>query len=298
MSSPHTEKAYAKINLNLEIIGRRADGYHELVSLVSFARDVFDIITIKPSGNFSLHVSGPSSHKIDGNNIIVQTVKKAESKSSVTQLGHIELVKNLPVAAGLGGGSADSAAVLRAIAKLNDISDIATEFADICPEIGADVTVCLQSGASEGALMWGIGEQVWRPSAPDGALIPSGIGAVLVNPGAAVPTGDIFRALGASPLETAPAAPDMPGAFRTFEQLVQFLQTSRNDLETPARAVAPVINDVLAELGDLPHCALARMSGSGATCFGLFQSLADAQTAKEQLASKQPQWWVQATRLG
>jgi len=297
MSSLYTEKAYAKINLTLEIIGRRTDGYHELVSLVAFARDAFDFVTIKPAPNFSYHVTGAYSHNIGGPNIVVRTVEKAAEKLEAIQPGTIELIKNLPVAAGLGGGSADAAAVLRALGQLNNISDIEAAFGSICTEIGADVPVCLLSGTANGALMWGIGEHVWRAPAAHGHLFPSGVSAVLANPGVPVPTGDVFRALKASPLDAVPTAPALPGTFKTFNDLLQFLRNSRNDLEKPALSITPAIQDVLFALKTLPHCELARMSGSGATCFGLFQNFAQAQAAKAQLAQAQPQWWIEATRL-
>jgi len=299
MSSTYTEKAYAKVNLNLEIIGCRPDGYHELVSLVAFARDVFDVITVTPAECLSLHICGPSSQYIDGSNIVSLAAEAASKVPAVTQLGHTELIKNLPVAAGLGGGSADAAAVLRALGRLNGISDIETAFANLCPALGADVPVCLQSGTAEGALMWGIGEHVWRLHAADEnhQLFPKGLSAVLANPGVPVPTGDIFRALDAAPLETSPASPEKPGPFQTIDALVEFLNNSLNDLEKPAFSIAPEIENVLDELRNLPCCRLARMSGSGATCFGLFKSFAQAEVAALQLINQRPQWWIAATRL-
>ncbi|MEO0809614.1 MAG: 4-(cytidine 5'-diphospho)-2-C-methyl-D-erythritol kinase [Pseudomonadota bacterium] len=297
VSPPAIEKAYAKINLNLEVLGLRPDGYHELVSLVAFARDVFDVVTVTPAGKFSLVVSGPSGQHIDGDNLVLQAAEQAATIPAVSQQpGRIDLIKNLPVAAGLGGGSADAAATLRAIARLNAIDDIETAFAGLCPKLGADVPVCLQSGDAQAALMWGLGEQVWRPTGA-GGLLPPGLSALLVNPGQPVPTGAVFRALAASPLEDVPSAPDKPGPFKTTTELVRFLQNSRNDLEKPARSITPLINDVLCALRTQPDCQLARMSGSGATCFGLFEDLSQAETAKARLAAQQTNWWLATTRL-
>jgi len=292
-----TEKAFAKINLNLEVIGRRPDGYHELVSLVAFAHDLFDVVTLRRADCLSVNISGVSAHNIDGKNLILSAAEQAAELPFIIYTGHIELVKTLPVAAGLGGGSSDAAATLRAIGRLNNVVDFETAFSGLCPKLGADVPVCLQSETAQGAFMWGIGEHVWRPEPSSDPILPCGLSAVLANPRLPVATGDIFRALAAKPLENPELRLFEPQTFKNSDELFHFLKGSRNDLERPACSVLPVIKDVLSALAALPHCRLARMSGSGATCFALFENFSQAEAAASELTAEEPGWWVAKTRL-
>ena len=235
------------------------------------------------SKNFSFKISGPFSGEIYGKNIIVSVIERITEVFPGIGLGSIELDKRLPVAAGLGGGSADVAAVLRAIARINGISDIETVFYNICLDIGADVLVCLQSGSARSALMWGTGELVWRPPCIARDLIPEGIGLLLVNPGVSLSTEDVFRVVRCPVSEITTKPCKAFYSFRTFDELVVYMKNTKNDLEKPAFSIEPVIKKVLFELRALPGCYIARMSGSGATCFGLFRNLSQAQLAKKQL---------------
>lgn len=256
--------APAKINLTLHITGQRADGYHLLESLVVFA-DVPDRLFLDTGSALSLSVDGPFAEGVpsDARNLVWQAAELAG------WTGHIHLTKNLPHGAGIGGGSADAAAVLRAL-----------NMPEHAGALGADVPVCL-SGRPQ--LMAGIGEDLCP--APD---IPA-LSLVLVNPGGHLPTPDVFRAL--TQKENAPLGA-LPGKM-SFTGFVDWLAQGRNDLQPPACALAPEIGDVLDALSD---ARLARMSGSGATCFGIYESARDAQTAAARLLQNRPDWWVCATR--
>ncbi|MGI9523241.1 MAG: 4-(cytidine 5'-diphospho)-2-C-methyl-D-erythritol kinase [Hyphomicrobiaceae bacterium] len=297
--SPLIARACAKINLSLEILGRRPDGYHELVSLVAFARDVFDQIYLRKSANPTGHVNtgGAYSDQILGENIASKTVRLVQEAFPDLQFGDIEIIKSLPVASGIGGGSADAAAVLRLIALHNNLYDPEALFRDISAEIGADVPVCVGGQGCEAAIMGGKGERVLRPS---GTTFFSEIDAsvVLVNPGVQVATAQVFSALGADPRlsQSRSTIPLQP--FASFGDLVTLLEDLANDLERPAKVIAPEISDTLKAIAATPHCCLARMSGSGATCFGLFQRHAQAQLAAEDLRAQHPKWWIASSRLG
>lgn len=261
------EQAPAKLNLALHVTGRRADGYHLLDSLVAFAA-VCDEVALTP-GSLSLQIEGPFAGGLEGDNLCLKAARLAGAEAQ------IRLVKNLPVASGIGGGSADAAAVLRGLARMGHFLPPTTE------TLGADVPVCL---ASSPARMQGVGEIV-TPLPP---LPPLHL--VLVNPGIALPTPPVFAALAQ---KTNPPLPPIP-AFADARGLVQWLETTRNDLEAPAIALAPAIREVL----DALHSAgagFARMSGSGATCFGIFPSPAAAARAAEAL--RRPGWWAVASEL-
>ncbi|SFA99739.1 4-diphosphocytidyl-2-C-methyl-D-erythritol kinase [Poseidonocella pacifica] len=269
--------APAKINLTLHVTGRRQDGYHLLDSLVAFA-DVGDRVRVEPALELSLEVGGPRALGVPTgpDNLVL----KAAALFGVDEGARITLEKHLPAAAGIGGGSADAAATLRALSKL-----WGRTIPSDCARLGADIPVCLPSRT---ARMQGIGETVTPLPLPP-------LDAVLVNPGVSVPTGPVFAAL-----EGQFGAP-MQGVLPQFDgagALLDWLGDQRNDLETPARQIAPAIGDTLAALAATRHCALARMSGSGATCFGLFPSPASARAAAQQLSQAHPGWWVQATRIG
>lgn len=267
-------RAPAKINLALHVTGRRDDGYHTLDSLVVFA-DAADVVRVRPAAAPSLRVTGPMAAGVptDASNLVL----RAAAAMGVS--AEIELEKHLPAAGGIGGGSSDAAATLRALAAMTGRAPPADLAA-----LGADVPVCMAPGP---ARMRGIGEIV----APLATLPP--LDAVLVNPGVAVPTPRVFSRLAG---RENPQLPDPLPAFDGAAALIDWLAVQRNDLEPPARALAPEIDAALAALARAPGCRLARMSGSGATCFGLFVDAAAAARAAGSLA--RPGWWVRAVRLG
>lgn len=279
-----TETAPAKINLTLRVLGRRADGYHELESLVAFA-DVADTLTLQPGDTLALDVSGPFAAASGGvsDNLVLKATAALRQRVGGLKAGHFQLEKNIPVAAGIGGGSADAAAALRLLARANGISLDDVRLLDAARAAGADVPVCL---ASKSCLMRGIGEQL-SPI----AMAP--LAAVLVNPGVALSTRDVFARF-ADPQGGAPIG-DVP---RTPGEMVGFLTRHGNDLTPAAIACAPVIEAVLAELGGLPGSLLARMSGSGATCFALFASAGEAAAAASLVQNEHKDWWATAVTLG
>jgi 4-diphosphocytidyl-2-C-methyl-D-erythritol kinase len=284
VSSTLTETAPAKINLTLRVLGRRADGYHELESLVVFA-DLADKLTLKPGDTVALDVAGPFaavSGKVS-DNLVLKAVNALRERAGGVKAGRFDLEKNIPVAAGVGGGSADAAAALRLLARANDIPLDDERLVDAARAVGADVPVCL---ASKARIMRGVGEQLSPP------LHLPRLPAVLVNPGVAVATRDVFAKLviphQGEPLREPPFS---------FTGTVAFLRGHGNDLTDAAIACAPVIADVLAELQDLPGQLLARMSGSGATCFALFSSPAEASAATRALQTRHANWWVKGVEL-
>lgn len=289
------ESAPAKINLTLRILGLRADGYHELESLVTFA-DVADRLTFKPGAPFELKVGGPNAKVCgpDGDNLVLKAASALASRVEGLQLGRFSLVKRLPVAAGIGGGSSDAAAALRALARANHLALDDARLQEAARATGADVPVCLDPRSR---VMAGLGEVLSAP-----VDLPR-LHAVLVNPGVPVATKDIFVALdrsrGNSP---APAAADPAEVARVVpsepEAVYAHVAMGTNDLEAPAIALCPPIETVLDALRDLPECRLARMTGSGATCFALFDSATAANRARARLCRAYPAWWVRSTVLG
>lgn len=283
-----TEFAAAKVNLTLHVTGQRADGYHLLDSIVAFC-GVGDRIAISVAPETSLTVTGPFALHVPAadDNLVLRAARAFAGDAGMA----ITLEKNLPVASGLGGGSADAAATIRAVLRLCEDHDLSTRMyapdidAAIVLGLGADVPVCL---ASHPARMRGIGEVLDRL----GSLPETYI--VLVNPRVAVATPAVFRAL---KVKANPPMPDQLPDWPNARALAEWLATNRNDLEGPARLIAPVIDDVLALLAAQPDALLARMSGSGATCFALFATLAAAEWAKATIADAQPDWWVVAGPL-
>jgi 4-diphosphocytidyl-2-C-methyl-D-erythritol kinase len=277
------EFAPAKINLFLHVLGRREDGYHHLESLVSFA-DIGDDLALEPGENLSLSVTGPFSFGLSGDdNLILKAVRAFSATFGRAKAGRVHLTKNLPVASGLGGGSSDAAAALRLLAYANGIALDDPRLIDAAKTLGADVPVCLDPGAPR--MMQGIGHDLGNRL--HGFRYP----ALLVNPGQPVETKPVFESLGLKPGERFVAAKpaiseDRAGEFRSLE-------STRNDLEAPARALVPEIGDVLAALGASEGCRLVRMSGSGATCFAIFGSIVSAQSAAQSLRAQQPDWWTQ-----
>jgi 4-diphosphocytidyl-2-C-methyl-D-erythritol kinase len=285
---PIVEHALAKVNLTLRVAGRRADGYHDLESLVAFARHG-DRLTFMPGRPLALEVAGLNVSQMGelGDNLVLRAVQALAARIEGLELGSFLLEKRLPVAAGLGGGSADAAAALRLMARHNDLRlDDARLFA-AARATGADVPVCLDPRART---MRGIGDVL---SAPLG-LPP--LAAVLVNPGVAVATRDVFARLGLVAGEQR-STPDASPAPTQRAALLAFLADRPNDLEPAAIAIEPVIAEVLAALRALPDCRLARMSGSGATCFALVASARAAAAGAATLKDAHPGWWVRATTL-
>lgn len=260
--------APAKINLSLHVTGQRSDGYHSLDSLVMFA-DVGDRLTVSRAPEMALRVTGPRAFGVpeDARNLCWKAAIAFGETVAIT------LDKHLPAAAGIGGGSSDAAAVLRAMEQLFGRPSAVSPL-----ELGADVPVCLLGRA---ALMQGIGDVVMPVDMPP-------LPAILVNPGVDVSTPQVFRAL--TRKDNAPMAP-LPGT-GGVETVLEWLDGQRNDLEAPAQEVQPVISDVLAALRGLEGARLARMSGSGATCFALFDDDARARSAAAALQEACPQWWV------
>ncbi len=271
-----TEFAPAKINLTLHITGQREDGYHLLDSLAVFA-DIGDVVSIRRANGLRLSVTGPRAGGVpdDGTNLVLRAARLA----GVTN-ADITLDKHLPSAAGIGGGSSDAAAALRAFCVSHGSAEPTTGMA---LELGADVPICL---AAKPVRMTGIGDRVALVGGwPD-------LPAVLVNPGVSLPTPSVFRSLAKKdnpPMADVPSFGDVPSC-------VTWLRHQRNDLEKPAIGICPPVGPVLAQLHR--HGALlARMSGSGATCFGIFETLSAARRACEQLSLENPGWWVQPTVL-
>lgn len=271
------EFAPAKLNLFLHVLGRREDGYHLLESLVSFA-SVGDRLRFEPGAPLGLSIEGPfgAGLAVEGDNLILKAARAFAAHVCGAQLGAFHLEKNLPIASGIGGGSADAAAALRLLARANGVAPVDPRVMDAARLLGADVPVCLESAPR---LMRGIGHEL----GPKLAARPAP--ALLVNPCVAVPTAAIFGRLGLK-----------PGARRTAP-VVSDLAASRNDLAAPAIALEPEIAQVLAALEAAPGATLVRMSGSGATCFALFANEAARDAAATAInnsdeAITPSRWWI------
>jgi 4-diphosphocytidyl-2-C-methyl-D-erythritol kinase len=271
-----TEPAPAKVNLFLHVLGRRADGYHLLDSLVVFA-DVSDKLRAAPAEALTLVVEGPFAGALAApDNLVLRAARALAAEVGVTPGGRLVLAKYLPVASGIGGGSADAAAALRLLCRLWRIEPDREALARLAGGLGADVPVCLAGRASR---MGGVGERLEAaPGLPE-------CGIALVNPGVALVTADVFRTR--SGVWSARA--ELPASWRDVGDMADCLRQHRNDLERPAIALRPLIGAVLSALEAVPGCLLARMSGSGATCFGLFADAVAARQAASDL--QQPGWW-------
>jgi 4-diphosphocytidyl-2-C-methyl-D-erythritol kinase len=280
------EKAPAKVNLTLRVLGRRADGYHEIESVVAFA-GVGDAVTFRPGGALALAVSGPTAAAAGdvADNLVLKAARALAERVEGLKLGRFTLSKRLPVSAGLGGGSADAAAALRLLARANRMTPDDPRLMQAARASGADVPVCLDPRAR---LMRGIGDILSDP------LDLPRLFALLVNPGVAVATKDVFAALNVPSAEPLAQAGTPAGSAGLLAEITN----GRNDLEGPAIELEPAIAQVLAVLRKLPGCRLARMSGSGATCFGLFDSTRAASAAARTLRVGYPAWWTRATVLG
>lgn len=276
--------APAKINLFLHVGERRGDGFHALESLAVFTR-AGDALRIAAAEGFSLTLDGPFGAALAGeaDNLIARAARALAEKAGRAPGARITLTKNLPVASGIGGGSADAAAALSGLAQLWGLQLSHGDMHALAETLGSDVPACLMSRS-----LWMAGRgEILTPVSGLPAL-----SMVLVNPGVAVPTGPIFAAL---KTRTGIGQAKAPGGLRDAAALVSYLRQTRNDLEAPARAMAPVIDDVLRAL-EQNGALLARMSGSGATCFGLFASDDAAKAAADAIAKNGSGWWVDATQ--
>ena len=276
------ELAPAKVNLFLHVLGRRADGYHLLDSLAVFA-GVADRLHAMPAAGLSLEIAGPFGAALasEPDNLVLRAARALAAAAGIAPRARLVLEKVLPVASGIGGGSADAAATLRLLARLWGLAPRthaggSVDLAAIAAGLGADVPVCL---AGSPARMGGTGEALGpAPHLPE-------FGLVLVNPGVPVATASVFLALTGPFSARAVLADAWPDAAAMAADLARL----GNDLEAPARALCPAIGAALAALASRPGCLLARMSGSGATCLGLFPTKAAAQAAAATLI--RPGWW-------
>ncbi len=290
MSRALAEIAPAKVNLTLAVLGRRADGYHTLRSLVAFA-GLHDTLRLKPVDGLSLSVRGPQAAAIGPlrKNLVLKAAANLSRRIPGLTLGHFVLFKRLPAAAGLGGGSADAAAALRLLARANRISMDDPRLMAAARDTGADVPVCLDPRPRT---MEGIGDRLSPPLA-----LPR-LPAVLINPGVALPTADVFARLDRRGARRRPGSQRSKAPPRELELLLAYLAARPNDLDAPAIDLAPPVARALSALGNSPGCLLARMTGSGATCFGLFRSARAAGAAARRLGALHPRWWVKATWIG
>lgn len=285
------EEGRAKVNLTLRVIGRRTDGYHDLESLVAFA-DCADRLTLVPGPDLRLTTTGLLARECGetSDNLVLRAALLLAERVPGLKLGEFSLDKMLPVAAGIGGGSADAAAALRLLARLNGLSLDDRRVLDVALLTGADVPVCLVSRASD---MTGVGESLLPLALPK-------MPCVLVNPRVPVATKDVFAALGLRNGELLVGASDVlqslawPEKGGSLEDWVEALSVSSNDLELPAMRIQPVIGQVLAALNATNGAWLARMSGSGTTCFAIYENTAEAQRAAQKIQLDHPAWWVHA----
>nr|WP_215906545.1 4-(cytidine 5'-diphospho)-2-C-methyl-D-erythritol kinase [Phenylobacterium glaciei] len=283
--------APAKINLFLHVGAPGVDGYHPLCSLMVFA-DAGDRVSLHEGDALVVKVRGPFADQLagEGDNLVLRAARALLAKARGPQaLSAFTLDKRLPVAAGLGGGSSDAGAALRLLRehmtpRLDD-----AELESVAAGLGADGAACLWGRP---VLAQGRGE---RLSPAPGLPV---LEAVLVNPGVSVSTPAVYAAFDAAGIFGDVEPPPMPEAFESVEELAGWLATTRNDLEAAAVALAPAIGDVLATLSDEPEALIARMSGSGATCFALCQSEVEAESLAERIMAMKPDWWVQRCRLG
>jgi 4-diphosphocytidyl-2-C-methyl-D-erythritol kinase len=281
------ETAHAKINLTLRVLGRRADGYHDLESLVVFA-DLADTLTFEPAGETTLSVSGPYAAACGqpADNLVLKAQRALAACVPGLKGGSFILDKHLPVAAGIGGGSADAAAALRLLARANDMSIDDARLMLAALRTGADVPVCV---ASKPCIMTGVGERLSPP------LHLPPLHAVLVNPGVALATRDVFSGYTAVPQANALMPHAVP---RDLGALIEFLKANGNDLTGAAILRAPVVADVLDALSAQPGVLMARMSGSGSTCFGLYKTANEAGAAVSTLAAAHKDWWAMPAIFG
>jgi 4-diphosphocytidyl-2-C-methyl-D-erythritol kinase len=286
-----SEVGRAKVNLTLRVVGRRVDGYHDLESVVAFA-DCADRLTLVPGPDLKLEITGPLAQACGeiADNLVLKASGLLAARVPNLKLGTFALEKVLPVAAGIGGGSADAAAALRLLAQLNDLPLDDERLREVALETGADVPVCLRSHACD---MTGIGESLLPLNPPE-------LPCLLVNPCVAVATKDVFSALGLRSGELLVGvtdvieSPDWPDCGASVADWVAALSLVGNDLEAPAMRIQPAISEVLAALRKSAGALLARMSGSGATCFAIYSNGGEALAAADTIRRDHPDWWVHA----
>jgi 4-diphosphocytidyl-2-C-methyl-D-erythritol kinase len=290
-----TDDARAKVNLTLRVVGRRVDGYHDLESVVAFC-DCADRLTLESGTELDLITKGPRAPDcgVTSDNLVLKAAQLLGERVPDLRLGEFTLDKVLPVAAGIGGGSADAAAALRLLARTNKLELDDPRLIEVAQLTGADVPVCLSSRA---CVMTGVGETLLPLTLPK-------MPCVLVNPCVPVATKDVFAALGLRHGELLVGAADVilydptwPEAGAPADAWIGVLTDIGNDLEKPAMRVQPVIGEVLAALRETAGSLLARMSGSGATCFAIFNDDAEAQRAAQAIQLEHPLWWVHAGAL-
>jgi len=289
------EDGRAKVNLTLRVVGRRLDGYHDLESVVAFA-DCADRLSLSPGSELGLKTTGPLAQACGeaADNLVFKAAQLLAERVPDLRLGEFTLDKSLPVAAGIGGGSADAAAALRLLAQLNGLALDDSRLIEVAQLTGADVPVCL---ASRACVMTGVGETLQPLSLPN-------MPCVMVNPCVPVATRDVFNALGLRNGVLLVGATDVllqdvswPEAGASVGEWISAFEEVGNDLEAPALRIQPVIGEVLSALGSADGARLARMSGSGATCFAIFEKASEAQAAAEKIRRDQPAWWVHAGAL-
>jgi len=288
---PITESAPAKVNLTLKVAGRRPDGRHELLSLITFA-SLGDRVTLVPGREAAISVDGPFAAALMGDNILERTLARLSAEAPHLRLGAVHLDKQLPVAAGLGGGSADAAALLRAVRRANGASAAGVDWSALAASLGADVPVCLEARA-----LWvaGAGETLTEI----GCGVPR-LDVVLVNPLAAVPvdkTARVFAARGARPLDPSYARPQPPRVSNR-DALLALMRAEGNDLAHAAAAVVPETDSVLAALRAIGQAEHVAVSGAGPTCFAVFPEASAAVAVRAKIAADHPEWWVAAASLG
>ena len=288
MDAPLVLEAPAKLNLCLRVIGRRADGYHLLQSLVVFL-DLADRVALKPAVAWSMRMIGPFAAQLAGDDNLALRAGRLiadhaghDTAACAPLAAAIEIDKNIPVAAGLGGGAAEAAAVLRGLASLWQLDLPPQRLRTLAAPLGADLAVCLGGSA---ARVGGVGEELAPLSLPALHLL-------LVNPGIAVATADVFGRL--EPPYERPL--EMPAALADTDAAIELARRFGNSLRAPAISLCPTIAQVLDELSALPSCRMAQMSGSGATCFGVFDDADETAAAAAALRFRRPAWFVRACR--
>jgi len=288
------EDGRAKVNLTLRVVGRRVDGYHDLESVVAFA-DCTDRLSLLPGPQLGLKATGPLAEacgELD-DNLVLKAARLLGERVPGLKTGTFTLYKTLPVAAGIGGGSADAAAALRLLARANGLAVDDARLFEVAQLTGADVPVCV---ASRACVMTGVGDSLLPLALPK-------LPCVLVNPRVAVATKDVFAALGLRSGELLVGFADVlqaivwPEAGASLEEWVEAFAASSNDLEAPAIRIQPVIGEVISALNATDGAWLARMSGSGATCFAIYENTAEAGRAAEKIRRDRPEWWVHAGTL-
>jgi 4-diphosphocytidyl-2-C-methyl-D-erythritol kinase len=288
------EDGRAKVNLTLRVVGRRVDGYHDLESVVAFA-DCADQLSLTPGSGLNLKTTGPLARDCGEpvDNLVFKAAQLLGERVPDLRFGDFTLDKMLPVAAGIGGGSADAAAALRLLARANGLAIDDARLIEAAQLTGADVPVCL---ASRACVMTGVGETLQPLSLPK-------MPCVMVNPRVPVSTRDVFEALGLRNGELLVGATDViqaaawPENGASIGDWIETLAAVSNDLEAPAMRIQPVIGEVLSALGAAGGARLARMSGSGATCFAIFEDGTAALRASQKIQQDHPMWWVHVGAL-